>query len=165
MEDSHAFANSLTWGPDGWLYGAHGSTVTAKIRGLEFQQSIWRYHPITREFELFAEGGGNTWGLDFDADGKRHCRNELRRADRTAPGSGRVLRERFCEARPTAQSALVRLLRSPSVQRFQRRTRNVRRHRLSRRRVSGTIQRRLHRGESAFERDLLARARNERVEL
>jgi putative membrane-bound dehydrogenase-like protein len=69
MEDSHAFANSLTWGPDGWLYGAHGSTVTAKIRGIEFQQGIWRYHPITKEFELFSEGGGNTWGLDFDRHG------------------------------------------------------------------------------------------------
>ena len=33
MEDAHAFANSLTWGPDGWLYGAQGSTVTANIRG------------------------------------------------------------------------------------------------------------------------------------
>ena len=69
MEDSHAFANSLMWGPDGWLYGAHGSTVTAKIRGIEFQQGIWRYHPITKEFELFSEGGGNTWGLDFDRHG------------------------------------------------------------------------------------------------
>jgi putative membrane-bound dehydrogenase-like protein len=69
MEDSHAFANSLTWGPDGWLYGAHGSTVTAKIRGIEFQQGIWRYHPLTKEFELFSEGGGNTWGLDFDRHG------------------------------------------------------------------------------------------------
>jgi putative membrane-bound dehydrogenase-like protein len=70
MEDSHAFANSLVWGPDGWLYGAHGSTVTANIRGIEFQQGIWRYHPITREFELFAEGGGNTWGVDFNEDGE-----------------------------------------------------------------------------------------------
>lgn len=70
MEDSHAFANSLTWGPDGWLYGAHGSTVTAKIRGIEFQQGIWRYHPSTRAFELFAEGGGNTWGVDFDENGE-----------------------------------------------------------------------------------------------
>jgi putative membrane-bound dehydrogenase-like protein len=69
MEDSHAFANSLQWGPDGWLYGAHGSTVTAKIRGIEFQQGIWRYHPLTKAFELFAEGGGNTWGLDFDRRG------------------------------------------------------------------------------------------------
>jgi len=70
MEDSHAFANSLGWGPDGWLYGAHGSTVNADIRGIRFQQGIWRYHPITREFELFAEGGGNTWGVDFNEDGE-----------------------------------------------------------------------------------------------
>ena len=70
MDDAHAFANSLTWGPDGWLYGAQGTTVTANIRGIEFQQGIWRYHPVTRAFELFAEGGGNTWGLDFDSDGE-----------------------------------------------------------------------------------------------
>jgi putative heme-binding domain-containing protein len=70
MEDAHAFANSLTWGPDGWLYGAQGSTVTASIRGIEFQQGIWRYHPRTRQFELFAEGGGNTWGIDFDRHGQ-----------------------------------------------------------------------------------------------
>ncbi len=69
MEDPHAYANSLQWGPDGWLYGAHGSTCTANIRGISFQQGIWRYHPRTREFELFAEGGGNTWGLDFDRHG------------------------------------------------------------------------------------------------
>ncbi len=69
MEDAHALANSLQWGPDGWLYGAQGSTVTAKIRGIEFQQGIWRYHPRTKVFELFAEGGGNTWGLDFDRHG------------------------------------------------------------------------------------------------
>jgi putative heme-binding domain-containing protein len=70
MEDAHAFANSLTWGPDGWLYGAQGSTVTANIRGIEFQQGVWRYHPRTKEFELFAEGGGNTWGIDFDRYGR-----------------------------------------------------------------------------------------------
>jgi putative heme-binding domain-containing protein len=70
MEDAHAFANSLTWGPDGWLYGAQGSTVTANIRGIGFQQGIWRYHVPTKRFELFAEGGGNTWGIDFDRDGQ-----------------------------------------------------------------------------------------------
>jgi len=70
MEDSHAHANSMVWGPDGWLYGAQGSTVTAKVRGIEFQQGIWRYHPVTRAFELFSEGGGNTWGLDFDKHGQ-----------------------------------------------------------------------------------------------
>jgi hypothetical protein len=55
---------------DGWLYGAQGSTVTANVRGVEFQQGVWRYHPRTREFELFAEGGGNTWGIDFDRHGQ-----------------------------------------------------------------------------------------------
>ncbi len=69
MEDAHSVANSLTWGPDGWLYGCQGSTVTAHVRGVEFQQGVWRYHPITRRFELFCEGGGNSWGLDFDAHG------------------------------------------------------------------------------------------------
>lgn len=69
LEDTHSLANSLQWGPDGWLYGAAGSTSTSKIRGIEFQQGIWRYHPLTKEFELFAEGGGNTWGLDFDRHG------------------------------------------------------------------------------------------------
>jgi putative membrane-bound dehydrogenase-like protein len=69
LQDAHAVVNSLAWGPDGWLYGAQGSTVTARIQGNEFQQGIWRYHPRTRRFELFAEGGGNTWGLDFDRMG------------------------------------------------------------------------------------------------
>ncbi len=77
MEDAHALANSLQWGPDGWLYGAQGSTVTAKITNparpdaapVEFQQGVWRYHPRTKQFELFSEGGGNTWGLDFDRHG------------------------------------------------------------------------------------------------
>src|SRR5262245_20754608 len=45
MEDAHSVANSLTWGPDGWLYGCQGSTVTANIRGIEFQQGVWRSHP------------------------------------------------------------------------------------------------------------------------
>jgi glucose/arabinose dehydrogenase len=70
MEDAHSVANSLTWGPDGWLYGCQGSTVTANIRGIEFQQGVWRYHPISKRFELFCEGGGNSWGLDFDPRGR-----------------------------------------------------------------------------------------------
>src|SRR3954449_5276593 len=69
MEDAHSVANSLTWGPDGWLYGCQGSTVTSNIRGIEFQQGVWRYHPLSKRFELFCEGGGNSWGLDFDAHG------------------------------------------------------------------------------------------------
>jgi len=69
MQDAHSVANSLVFGPDGWLYGCQGSTVTARIRGIEFQQGVWRYHPPSRRFELFCEGGGNSWGLDFDPHG------------------------------------------------------------------------------------------------
>jgi putative heme-binding domain-containing protein len=71
LEDTHAVANSLTWGPDGWIYGAQGSTCTATVKGIHFLgQAIWRYHPPTRRFELFAEGGGNTFCVEFDAKGR-----------------------------------------------------------------------------------------------
>ena len=55
LEDAQSLANHLTWGPDGWLYGLNGSTTTCQIRGIEFQQGVWRYHPRTREFELFCD--------------------------------------------------------------------------------------------------------------
>jgi putative membrane-bound dehydrogenase-like protein len=71
LEDTHSLANSLTWGPDGWLYGVHGSTSTARVRGIAFLgQAVWRYHPETDAFELFAEGGGNPWTLSFDRSGR-----------------------------------------------------------------------------------------------
>lgn len=78
LEDSHSFANSLRWGPDGWLYGAQGSTVTANIirPGLDEKpiysqgQNIWRYHPETRAYEIFAEGGGNAFGVEIDSVGR-----------------------------------------------------------------------------------------------
>jgi putative membrane-bound dehydrogenase-like protein len=69
MEDAQSLANHLTWGPDGWLYGLNGSTTTCRIRGIEFQQGVWRYHPVTKVFELFCEGGGNVYGLTFDDHG------------------------------------------------------------------------------------------------
>lgn len=76
LEDTHAVANSLRWGPDGWLYGAQGSTTTANVsssvsRNVAFQgQVIWRYHPDTEIFEVFAEGGGNTFNIEFDSKGR-----------------------------------------------------------------------------------------------
>ena len=71
IEDTHSGANSLAWGPDGWLYGAHGSTCTADVKGVKFLgQAIWRFHPVTEEFEVFAEGGGNTFSIEFDAQGR-----------------------------------------------------------------------------------------------
>ena len=69
MEDAQSLANHLTWGPDGWLYGVTGSTSGNHVRGVEFQQAVWRFHPLSKRFELFCEGGGNLFGLTFDAEG------------------------------------------------------------------------------------------------
>jgi hypothetical protein len=33
-------------------------------------QHIWRYQPSTRRFEVFAEGGGNAFGLELDDKGR-----------------------------------------------------------------------------------------------
>lgn len=76
MEDTHSLANSLRWGPDGWLYGANGSTTTGNVssavtKNVRFQgQHIWRFHPKTRAFELYAEGGGNTFSTEIDSLGR-----------------------------------------------------------------------------------------------
>jgi len=78
MEDTHSVANSLRWGPDGWLYAGQGSTVSGNIRKPgddkhavhSMGQLIWRYHPEKRIYEIFAEGGGNTFGVEIDSQGR-----------------------------------------------------------------------------------------------
>ncbi len=71
LQDTHSVATSLHWGPDGWLYGANGSTTTGDVKGVKWLgQCIWRYHTTTGDFEVFAEGGGNTMSLEFDSQGR-----------------------------------------------------------------------------------------------
>ena len=80
MEDTHSVANSLRFGPDGWLYACQGSTVSGNIfrPGLDkpedavhsMGQLIWRYHPEQRRYEIFAEGGGNAFGMEIDSKGR-----------------------------------------------------------------------------------------------
>jgi putative membrane-bound dehydrogenase-like protein len=73
LEDTHSLASSLHWGPDGWLYGATGSTTNLDIQGIRLLgQGIWRYHPGTKVFEVFAEGGGNTVSFEFDKYGRAY---------------------------------------------------------------------------------------------
>ncbi len=33
---------------------------------------VWRYHPKTREYDIFSEGSGNPFGLEFDGDGRMY---------------------------------------------------------------------------------------------
>ena len=76
LEDTHSVATSLQWGMDGWLYGANGSTTTGNVSSANTKnvkwegQCIWRYHPIKKTFEIYAEGGGNTFSLEIDSKGR-----------------------------------------------------------------------------------------------
>ncbi|MCW0217183.1 MAG: hypothetical protein OJI67_02565, partial [Prosthecobacter sp.] len=76
LEDTHSVATNLQWGMDGWLYGANGSTTTGKVSSTNSKnvkwegQCIWRFHPKKKLFEIYAEGGGNTFSLDMDSKGR-----------------------------------------------------------------------------------------------
>ena len=76
IQDTHSVSNSMMFGPDGWLYACNGSTTVCDVssavsKGVRFQgQCVWRYHPDTQVFEVYAEGGGNTFSLDIDSKGR-----------------------------------------------------------------------------------------------
>ena len=72
--DTHELPSSLTWGPDGWLYGLNGvfnqSHVVFKDgRQHDFTCAMWRLHPRTREFQVFAQGTSNPYGIAWDTEG------------------------------------------------------------------------------------------------
>ena len=81
-DDTHELPNSLTWGPDGWLYGLNGVFNRGHIKypesspqykqdhpGWPITCALFRIHPRTREFQVFAEGTSNPWGVAFDTEG------------------------------------------------------------------------------------------------
>ena len=75
-QDTHETLNTFTWGPDGWLYGLHGVFSQSNVKPLDgpetrMNAAIWRLHPKTKKFEIFAEGTSNPWGIDFrNTDGQ-----------------------------------------------------------------------------------------------
>lgn len=77
-QDTHETLNSFVWGPDGWLYGCHGVFTHSKVGKpgtpeadrQPLNAAVWRYHPVRHEFEAFAHGTSNPWGLDFDDQGE-----------------------------------------------------------------------------------------------
>lgn len=92
--DTHETLNSFMWGPDGWLYGNQGVFNTSKIgkpgasddQRTSLSAGVWRYHPTKHLFEVFAHGGSNQWGLDYDEHGQifmTYCRSFWGRGDVT----------------------------------------------------------------------------------
>lgn len=71
-EDTHETLNTFQWGPDSNLYGLHGVFTHSNIDGIKMNAAVWRYHPPTKKFEVFAEGTSNPWGMDFDSHGQCH---------------------------------------------------------------------------------------------
>ena len=72
--DTHELPNSLTWGPDGWLYGWNGVFNPSKVvskngKTYQFTCAIFRIHPKTRVFEVWCEGTSNPWGIAIDPEG------------------------------------------------------------------------------------------------
>ena len=81
-KDTHELPNSLTWGPDGWLYGLNGVFNFSHVKypetsphfkpdhpGWPLTCALFRIHPKSREFQVFCEGTSNPWGVAFDQEG------------------------------------------------------------------------------------------------
>lgn len=81
----HNLPNSLTWGPDGWLYGCHGITVESLVgrpgapdaERTRVSCGVWRYHPTKKMFEYVTAGTTNPWGLDYDTHGQLFMSNNV----------------------------------------------------------------------------------------
>lgn len=81
FHDTHETLNAFIWGPDGWLYGCHGVFTHSRVgkpgtpenQRIPMNAAIWRYHPTRHEFEVFAWGTSNPWGVDFNDHGQAFC--------------------------------------------------------------------------------------------
>lgn len=78
MKGKNNIVNNLNWGPDGWLYGCIGQNDKSFVgapgtpkeeRGM-ITRGLWRYHPVTKKFEVVGRGAVNPWGFDFDDHGE-----------------------------------------------------------------------------------------------
>ncbi|HZW29582.1 MAG TPA: PVC-type heme-binding CxxCH protein [Isosphaeraceae bacterium] len=71
--DAHELPSTLTWGPDGWLYGLNGvfnpSRIASEGKTHAFTCAMWRVHPRTRRFQVVSEGTSNPYGIAWDPEG------------------------------------------------------------------------------------------------
>ncbi len=82
-DTKHNVFNSLSWGPDGWLYGCNGIQSRSRVGKpgtpdkdrVPFDCGVWRYHPTRHVFEPYAWGTTNPFGLDWDEAGQMFITN------------------------------------------------------------------------------------------
>ncbi|HEX5272442.1 MAG TPA: PVC-type heme-binding CxxCH protein, partial [Gemmataceae bacterium] len=77
-QDTHETLNTFQWGPDGRLYGLQGVFTHSEVKpeqadgpSTRLNAGVWRYDTRTKQFEIFAEGTSNPWGMDYrNTDGQ-----------------------------------------------------------------------------------------------
>jgi putative membrane-bound dehydrogenase-like protein len=83
MKAKHNVFNKPSWGPDGWLYSLNGILSNSKVgkpgtpdaERIALNCGVWRFHPVTRKFEVVAHGTTNPWGIDWDEHGRGFITN------------------------------------------------------------------------------------------
>jgi putative membrane-bound dehydrogenase-like protein len=83
LKAKHNVFNKPMWGPDGWLYSLNGILSNSKVgkpgtpddQRVPMNCGVWRYHPVTRKFEVVCTGTTNPWGLDWDEYGRGFITN------------------------------------------------------------------------------------------
>jgi putative membrane-bound dehydrogenase-like protein len=83
MKAKHNVFNKPSWGPDGWLYSMNGILSNSKVgkpgtpdaERIALNCGVWRFHPVTRRFEVVAHGTTNPWGIDWDEFGRGFITN------------------------------------------------------------------------------------------
>ena len=99
LEDTHSVANGLAWGPDGWLYGAQGSTTTSRVvrpgvdppdfAGVYHEGCmVWRYHPRDEGVRDFRRGRRQCVRAGFRCRGPAVLRPQRRRHARLSLHAG-----------------------------------------------------------------------------
>jgi putative membrane-bound dehydrogenase-like protein len=83
LDAKHNVVGNLAWGPDGWLYGCNGITAPSFVgkpgtppdQRQKVSCGVWRYHPVQHEWEVYANGTTNPWGIDWDERGQMFITN------------------------------------------------------------------------------------------
>ena len=99
MEDTSSLANSLTWGPDGWLYGTQGTNITANVRGIPFEQGRVAIPPVEQEVRIVQRGRQQHVGPRFRPSRQPPGWNELWGLPDVPLRSRRVLPKVVCQTR------------------------------------------------------------------